>query len=446
LADGTTLRRRKQHEESVAQRIAELPGAARSAYPKAAGILPSTFSLSPFFFKNMPTTSKWGPLAKRYDLPHEQQPQRKILALDGGGIRGILTLEILARIEELLADATGAGAKFRLCDYFDYIGGTSTGAIIAAGLARGMSVKELIGFYQAAGPAMFDKAFILNRHKYLYKSEPLAEELQKTFGATADLTPANLKTLLLVVTRNVTTDSPWPISSNPLARYNDQCRPDCNLFIPLWQLVRASTAAPVYFAPEVLQWDKNDPSKAFKFVDGGVTPYNNPAFLLWRMATQAPFGLNWPTGEQKLLVVSVGTGLSPQPDANVYSTSNAFQNAQHIPSALMLGAQVDQDVNCRTVGRCTYGEPIDREMGNLIPVDDDGTTIPLSTDLGRAFLYARYNAELTSPWLNKMGMGEIDPSKVSQLDSVDYINDLRRIGKRVAEDVKLAHFGPFIGK
>jgi patatin-like phospholipase/acyl hydrolase len=392
----------------------------------------------------MTTTSLWGPLAKRYDVPADKQPQRKLLALDGGGIRGILTLEILARIEQVLAEATGAGAKFRLCDYFDYIGGTSTGAIIAAGLARGMSVKELSDFYQATGPAMFDKAFILNRIKYLYKSEPLAEQLQKTFGATTTLTPADLKTLLLVVTRNVTTDSPWPISSNPLAHYNDQGRPDCNLQIPLWQLVRASTAAPVYFAPEVLQWDKNDPAKAFKFVDGGVTPYNNPAFLMWRMATQAPYKLNWPSGEQKLLVVSVGTGAAPQRDADVYSTSNAIQNAQNIPSALMYGAQVDQDINCRTVGRCAYGEPIDREMGDMVPVDAAGKTIPLSTDLGRAFLYVRYNADLTSPWLNKMGLGDIDPSKVSQLDSVDYTSDLRRIGQRVAQDVKAAHFGTFI--
>jgi patatin-like phospholipase/acyl hydrolase len=394
----------------------------------------------------MPATSKWGPLAARYDLPREKQPQRKILALDGGGIRGILTLEILAQLEKLLATAAGTGDKFRLSDYFDYIGGTSTGAIIAAGLARGMSVGELLSFYQATGPAMFDKSFILNRIKYLYKSEPLAKELQKTFGATTDLTPANLKTLLLVVTRNVTTDSPWPISSNPLARYNDQTRPDCNLFIPLWQLVRASTAAPVYFAPEVLQWDKKDPSKTFKFVDGGVTPYNNPAFLMWRMATQAPFNLNWPTGEQNLLVVSVGTGASPQGDADLYSTSNLVQNAQNIPSALMYGAQVDQDINCRTVGRCAYGEAIDREMGDMMPVDGKGKAIPLSTDLGRAFLYVRYNAELTSPWLNKVGMGDIDPNKVSQLDSVDYISDLRRIGQRVGQEVSLAHFDTFISK
>ena len=103
--------------------------------------------------------SVWGSLAQRYEVkPGEEPPPRKLLALDGGGIRGILTLEVLLKIEQLLADATGKGKEFRLSDFFDYIGGTSTGAIIAAGLALGKSVSELLAFYQKTGPAMFDKA------------------------------------------------------------------------------------------------------------------------------------------------------------------------------------------------------------------------------------------------------------------------------------------------
>ncbi len=390
--------------------------------------------------------SVWGALAERFDVqPGEEPPPRKLLALDGGGIRGILTLEVLLRIEELLAEATGEGETFRLCDFFDYIGGTSTGAIIAAGLARGMSAGELLDFYRQTGPAMFDKAFILYRLKYLYESQPLAEELKETFGEQTNLLPENLRCLLLVVTRNVTTDSPWPVSSNPLARYNDPSRPDSNLRIPLWQLVRASTAAPVFFAPEVLQWDPKDPTKTSKFVDGGLTPYNNPAFLLWRMATQAPYRLNWKTGERNLLVVSVGTGAAPRLDADVYSQDNILENAVNLPSALMYGAQVDQDINCRMIGRCVYGDIIDRELGDLIPRDEDGKDIPLSQDLGKAFLFARYNADLSGPGLNSMGLGDIDPTKVSKLDSVDYIDDLRRIGQRVGDEVKLEHFGTFVG-
>ena len=381
--------------------------------------------------------SLWGPLENRYAT---KQP-RKLLALDGGGIRGVLTLQVLIRMEELLREKSGQGKDFRLCNFFDYIGGTSTGAIIAAGLARGMSAQELSDFYMKTGPAMFDKSFILFRLRHLYESKPLAEELQKTFGKDTKLTPNDLKCLLLVVTRNVSTDSPWPISSNPDGKYNSLDRTDCNLSIPLWQLVRASTAAPIYFAPEVLQWDPNDPTKTFVFEDGGLTPYNNPAFLISRMATVKQYNLNWDTGEDKLLVVSVGTGSAPKADSEIYSGGkNAVSNLASFPSALMYGAQVDQDINCRTVGRCVYGADIDEEIGDLIPRDEAGNVIPLSEDLGRRFLYARYNADLTAKWLNSRGLGDVDASKVSQLDSVEHVSDLVRVGQAVADDVKIEHF------
>lgn len=392
--------------------------------------------------------SIWGHLAERY----ETERPRKLLALDGGGIRGILTLEVLARIESLLAPTSGKGSAFRLCDFFDYIAGTSTGAIIAAGLACGMSAQELLTFYQQTGPAMFDKAFLLQRIKSLYKSEPLAQELRKTFskqvnGQTRDrtLAPDDLCCLFLAVTRNVTTDSPWPISSNPLARYNQRDRKDCNLQIPLWQLVRASTAAPIFFPPEVLQWDPNDPSKSFVFVDGGITPYNNPAFLLFRMATLEPYKLAWKTGEENLLLISVGTGAAPTLDGDILSPQkNAVSNLAGLPGALMYGALIDQDVNCRTVGRCVYGAPIDRELGDLIPRDAAGVPIPLSKDLGRAFLYARYNAELTRDGLDAMGLPDVDPEQVSKLDSVQFVPQLRRIGQKVGDEVKIEHFGSFV--
>ena len=190
--------------------------------------------------------SLWGKLANRFE-GREAEPH-KILSLDGGGIRGVLTLEVLARIEEMLREESEEGREhgeeFRLCHYFDYIGGTSTGAIIAAGLARGKSVADLLDFYVDAGPAMFDKRTLLKRWHALYKDRPLQEKLQEVFGEDTTLEPDDLETLLLVVTRNETTDSPWPISSNPQSKYNDPERLDCNLRIPLWQLVRASTAAP----------------------------------------------------------------------------------------------------------------------------------------------------------------------------------------------------------
>ena len=127
--------------------------------------------------------SLWGHLEDRYNTPRP----RKLLALDGGGIRGVLTLQVLIRMEEMLAEKSGQGENFRLCNFFDYIGGTSTGAIIAAGLAIGKSARFLSDFYQEVGPAMFEKAFILRRLKHLYKSEPLTEKLKEVFGADTTL-------------------------------------------------------------------------------------------------------------------------------------------------------------------------------------------------------------------------------------------------------------------
>lgn len=385
--------------------------------------------------------SNWGPLAARYAT---QQP-RKMLSLDGGGIRGVLTLEILLELENQLRAELKKDEKFTLSDYFDYIGGTSTGAIIAAGLSRGMSVNDLLQFYEQKGEAMFDKAFLLKRVKYFYNEGPLLKELQNTFGTgDIDVQSGDFKTLLLIVTMNRSTDSPWPISNNPDAKYNAPDRADCNLRIPLYQLVRASTAAPAYFKPETLQWDPANPEKTFVFVDGGVTPYNNPSFLMYRMATQAPYKLNWKTGEKELLIVSVGTGSAPSPGAY----SNLLDIVKDLPNNLMYTMQVDQDINCRTVGRCIYGAPIDRELGNMIPVDEEGNIKSLDSDASRHFSYVRYNADLSEEGLAKMGLSHIDSDDVRQMDSVQFIPQLREVGRTAGKmqiNVK-DHFQNFIPK
>ncbi|MDH5669048.1 MAG: patatin-like phospholipase family protein, partial [Nitrospira sp.] len=72
---------------------------------------------------------------------------KKILALDGGGIRGMMTVEILAEIERMLRERLKKGPEFRLAHFFDFVAGTSTGAIIAACISVGMSVPEIRDFY-----------------------------------------------------------------------------------------------------------------------------------------------------------------------------------------------------------------------------------------------------------------------------------------------------------
>jgi len=365
--------------------------------------------------------SRWGPLAERYQ---EDRP-RRLLALDGGAVRSVVTLQFLHRIEQVLSEALGASQTFRLCDYFDYIAGTSTGAILAAGLARGMSVSELSSFYRQALPSMFEPSSLLRRVKYFYSADPLKEQLQTFFGTNSDLSPGNLRCLLLLVMRNQSTNSPWPISSNPDAKYNDPTRPDCNLRIPLWQLIRASTAAPVYFPPESILWDPNDPARSFEMTDGGSTVYNNPSFLLYRMATAPDYRLKWAQGENRLLLVSVGAGQRPPSPPAAGTVVSAAVNL--IGSAID-DAAYEQDLNCRSVGRCSFGPIIDREVGDMIP------DAPLDLDLGRRFLYVRYNPNLAEA-------GQIPMSG----DDISSAGALEAFAREQAEKmVSLKHFGSFV--
>jgi len=366
--------------------------------------------------------------------------QKKILALDGGGIRGIITLEILAEIENLLRKKSENTEQFVLANYFDFVSGTSTGAIIAACISAGMSVKNITKFYEKSGEQMFDKAFVLNRFRYKYDDDNLAVLLQdvmhKELKGDTTLGSKHLKTLLMMVMRNATTDSPWSIWNNPYAKYNDRSRDDCNLNLPMWQLIRASTAAPTYFPPQVVKIGPKE-DKEFIFVDGGITPYNNPAFQTFLMATIEPHKLQWATGEDKMLIVSVGTGTSPDANKNLApSEMNLMYNATSLPSALMFAALNEQDTLCRIFGKCLVGEPLDNDIGTLInskgPIDK------------KMFTYIRYNAELSTEGLNNLGLNDINPKDVQKLDAVEHIEKLKKVGKAVAEkQINIKHFESF---
>jgi patatin-like phospholipase/acyl hydrolase len=366
---------------------------------------------------------------------------KKILALDGGGIRGMMTVEILAAIEGLLRDAQPEAKRdsFVLADYFDFVAGTSTGAILAACISVGMPVSKIRTFYEESGADMFDKVWFGERlWKNKYTDESLAKKLKHEFGEGTTLGDAKLRTLLMMVMRNVSTDSPWPVWNNPKSRYNARDRKDCNLGIPLWQLVRASTAAPTFFPPEEVIFAAGTPNQyRFVFVDGGITTYNNPAFQAFVMATAEPYNLKWLAGDDKLLIASVGTGTSPDANKGLEGDDlNIVYNATKIPSALMFAALNEQDLLCRVFGKCVAGDQLDREVGDLI-----GKKGPVSPKL---FTYMRYNAELTEKGLSDLGLSGIKPEDVQQLDSVKHIKKLQEVGQAVGKHKVLPdHFKGF---
>jgi hypothetical protein len=110
-------------------------------------------------------------------------------------------------------------------------------------------------------------------------------------------------------------------------------------------------------------------------------------------------------------------------------------NAAKLPSALMYAAQVDQDVNCRAAGRCVSGAPIDRELGDMKPRPGAPP---------RAFLYARYNADISRAGLDGLGLKHIQPDRVSKMDSVEFIEDLLEVGRKAAGDVRMSDFGTLV--
>ncbi|MGI3212546.1 patatin-like phospholipase family protein [Roseovarius tibetensis] len=365
--------------------------------------------------------------------------QKRLLAIDGGGILGLISLGMLAEVEAQLRDAHGGDPKFRLRDYFDYIGGTSTGAVIAAGLAIGKSVAELRRLYVESGARMFDKAALVRRWRYSYEADNLRAMLRREFGDGSILDLQRAGTLLpdrhlLVVTRNANTDSPWPVSTNPTAKYNDIGRGDCNLLLPLWQLVRASTAAPTFFAPERLDLAEG---RSFYFEDGGVTAYNNPAFLLFRMATEPAYRCGWPTGEDRLMLVSVGTGMSYRTlDDHNPRGEGLLTSASTIVGEVMRSIAVEQDIACRTLGRCVHGSPLDREIGDLI--------LPHDPKRPKSFLYARYDVDVSQEGLNAAGLADI-PADVLVMDNAAMIPELEQIGDCAGKQVAMArHFGAFL--
>src|SRR5262249_4714963 len=218
-------------------------------------------------------------LTKQQHLDPNVRPKR-ILSLDGGGIRGILTLEYLSAIENMLRKRSGRD-DFLLCDYFDLIGGTSTGSIVAAGLACGMSVDWLKRLYRDLGKTVFvSRMFRKGILAPKFPSEPLQEALDAQLGAETTLDSDRIRTGLMIMVKRLDTGSPWPLHNHPNGRYAQQ---DGKLL--LTQVVRASTAAPTYFEPQTIEISSRD-GNAVKgaFVDGGVSPFNDPALQLLMLA------------------------------------------------------------------------------------------------------------------------------------------------------------------
>jgi hypothetical protein len=345
---------------------------------------------------------------------------KRILALDGGGVRGILTLRYLKRMENLLRKRAGDDPNFRLSQYFDLIGGTSTGSIIATGLALGWTVEKLETLYNQLAEQVFQKSIwrqgILQAK---FPRTPLMKALTMQFGDRT-LGSEDLQTGLMIMTKRLDSGSPWPLMNNPKGRYFDPVSKKGtatpNKDFLLREVVRASTAAPHYFNPERLRIGKGAEGA---FVDGGVSPHNNPALQLLLMATTEGFGLKWAVGADQLLLVSVGTGSQEiRLSANeVMDMSSAKVSLQAL-SSLMNDCDAMNQTILQWMSRSPTAWKIDREIGNLQEDVLGGREL---------FSYLRYNVVLDREWLQANLGVDLKAREVKELQEMDKPKNMSKL-------------------
>jgi hypothetical protein len=352
---------------------------------------------------------------------------KRILALDGGGVRGAISIAFLERLEDILAEAEGR--PVRLCDWFDLIGGTSTGAIIASALALGFSAKQIRHYYEELGPRVFRRPFFrLLGLQSKFNSAILRDELRRIVGERT-FDSDDLLTGLCLTLKRMDTGSSWILLNNPRSAFWDTPADGAftgNRHLPLANVIRASTAAPHFFDPELISIVDGAPPGLF--VDGGLTPHNNPSLTLLLAVTLPAFRLCWPLGPENLTIVSVGTG-SFRPTLPVSALgrirpiglalkalTGQITEAQHLVLTLMTW-----------MGTSPTPWPINSEVGDL------GALTP---PFGPQFRYLRYDVRLERPWLASELALDVDEAAVEALRPMDEPDNIRtcyELGRLAAE-------------
>ena len=218
---------------------------------------------------------------------------KNILSIDGGGIRGIIPLACLIELEKV------EGRPSR--EIFDMVAGTSTGAVIAAGIAIGISARGLMAIYRNLAESAFQAlpfwkvALNLGNHRY---SSAFIEKTLDEIGAEREIN--SLPSELFITGKNtVASRIDFFVRDNEgnAARWGR---------LPLKDAVLASTAVPTYFPAHSATLD----GKTHTWVDGGVGVSGNPCYQASVEAIHYSAGA-YPPGDTRML--SFGTGRTPHP-------------------------------------------------------------------------------------------------------------------------------------
>jgi Patatin-like phospholipase len=378
------------------------------------------------------------PLSLAEHLSADKSPKR-ILALDGGGTLGVIEIAFLEKIEKVLSQRTSDASAFRLCDYFDLIGGTSTGAIIATALGLGMSAAEIKDLYFKLAKKVFRRPFLsIPGFRPQFNAAGLRKVLKDVLGERT-LETTDLRTGLAIVTKRLDIGSPWVLTNNPNSQFWEDPPADAltgkrphigNKHYKLREVIRASTAAPYYFAPEEIRITETEP--AGLFVDGGMSPHNNPSMQLFMLAGIKGYRFNWPLDKDKLLLISIGTGWrrpTLPPGSRRMST---VQLAVHALRTLSWDSQVETLKLLQWLSDSPRPWPINTEVGAL------GGEVMGSELIERRELltFQRYDVKLDPAWIAERAHVKVSDANLARLDNfVDpgIMDELYGIASKVAE-------------
>ena len=227
-------------------------------------------------------------LLKDSSIEPSEEKLCRVLSLDGGGIRGIITLVWLNEMEK----RTGK----RVSDMFDVIAGTSTGSLIAAALSKEnpMAVEDILALYKTRSNEIFHRS-LAHRIKTLdgltgprYEEDGLEAILEEIVG---DTKLSQLKKTFIATAFDIEAQENYFFNSEEAKLY-----PDIDFYVK--DVLRASTAAPTFFRPKMITMADVELS----LVDGGIWA-NNPAGIAYDYASEV---------NPNLMLISLGTGMTTE--------------------------------------------------------------------------------------------------------------------------------------
>jgi uncharacterized protein len=338
---------------------------------------------------------------------------KRILSLDSAGLRTAVTLGYLERLEQLL-QIRYSDAKFRICDYFDFIGASGTSAVVAAELARGRTVAEARKTFLDCAKRFASSKSVLGSLSVftsgaLYRSAPLSAVLNASFDGVT-LGSEDLKTGLGIILTRIDTGEICSLTNHPDIRGSKLGN------LPLSRVLLASFLAVTFLPPVELQVD----DKSAYYFEGELSVGPDPSLHLFLITTGPTFPFHWRTGRRRISLISIGAGASP-----ISTTRGASHSLLYLTetlSALIAGLRQQSDL---ALAALTHEgvEPRTQVTGHN-SVEGEPSILN----------YKRFDVALDAATLQKIGLADLaqNVDSISQMNRADLIASHLDIGRQAA--------------